>query len=150
MAGSGLKIMDRYDKQKRSEVMASVKKSNTKLEGRLAIVLDAEGLTIYRRHAAELPGSPDFVFDAARLVVFLDSCYWHGCPKHLRMPQSNVEYWEQKIARNRARDRRQNRELKALGWRVLRLWEHELREPAGALRRLRRALAVKPHDPPKT
>ena len=123
--------------------MASVKKSHTKLEERLAAVLDGEGLAGYRRYAAELPGSPDFVFDAARLAVFLDSCYWHGCPQHLRMPQTNVAYWEQKIERNRARDRRQNRELKARGWRVLRLWEHELRAPAGALRRIRRALAAK-------
>lgn len=120
--------------------MKQVKKSYTKLEEKLAVILDSEGLKDYSRYAKDLPGSPDFVFRQARLAVFLDSCFWHGCPKHLRRPASNVEYWERKIAINKERDRRQTRELRKSGWRVLRLWEHELKDPARMIQKIRRAI----------
>jgi DNA mismatch endonuclease (patch repair protein) len=132
--------MDRYDKEKRSMVMTRVKKSYTRLEEKLAAVLDGEGLGHYSRYAKDLPGSPDFVFRQEKVATFLDSCFWHGCPKHLRMPASNVDYWEHKIAINKDRDRRQTRELRKSGWRVLRLWEHELKEPERVIRKIRRAL----------
>jgi DNA mismatch endonuclease (patch repair protein) len=136
----GDESMDRYNKEKRSMVMTRVKKSYTKLEERLAAVLNAEGLDQYDRYRKDLPGSPDFVFQQEKVVIFLDSCFWHGCPKHLRMPASNVDYWENKIAINKERDRRQTRELRKSGWRVLRLWEHELKEPERVIGKIRRAL----------
>jgi len=121
-------------------VMTQVKKSYTKLEEKLAVILDNEGLDGYHRYAKDLPGSPDFVFRQENLAVFLDSCFWHGCPKHLRRPASNIDYWERKIAINKERDRRQTRELRKSGWRVLRLWEHELKDPARIVRKLRKAI----------
>ena len=67
---------------------------------------------------------PDIVFFGRRVAVFVDGCFWHGCPDHCRMPGSNVAYWEAKIARNRARDQRNDAALAADGWRAVRMWEH--------------------------
>ena len=84
---------------------------------------------------------PDFVFRAHRLAVFVDGCFWHGCPIHGTQPRQNAKFWREKIARNRARDRLVNRTLRAMGWRVFRIWEHELRRKneRRLLGRLRRA-----------
>lgn len=85
---------------------------------------------------------PDFVFRHLRVALFVDGCFWHGCPKHATQPKTNAAFWRDKIAANRARDRRVTRVLRALGWRVLRIWEHELRrrtEPT-LVRRLHRTL----------
>ncbi|MBX3731229.1 MAG: hypothetical protein KF791_01400 [Verrucomicrobiae bacterium] len=82
---------------------------------------------------------PDFVFRQVRLAVFVDGCFWHGCPKHATQPKGNAAFWRRKLAANRARDRRVNRVLRAAGWCVLRIWEHELRQSEILLRaRLRR------------
>jgi DNA mismatch endonuclease, patch repair protein len=85
----------------------------------------------------------DFVFQKLRLAVFVDGCFWHACPLHATKPKGNAAFWRKKLAANRARDRRVNRELKRAGWRVLRLWEHELarKNEARLLGRIRRALA---------
>lgn len=69
---------------------------------------------------------PDVVFIGARLAVFVDGCFWHGCPQHSTMPRNNREFWAQKLARNSERDVEYTRLLGSLGWRVLRLWEHEV------------------------
>lgn len=68
---------------------------------------------------------PDVVFTRRRLAVFLDGCFWHGCPEHCRLPASNREYWTVKIGRNRERDARISATLEAAGWHVVRAWEHE-------------------------
>jgi len=85
---------------------------------------------------------PDFVFRRERLVVFVDGCFWHGCPIHFTRPKSRRVFWDAKIAANRARDRRLDRALRAAGWRVLHVWEHALapREIARTLARVRRAV----------
>lgn len=74
----------------------------------------------------KLPGSPDVVFVASRVAVFVDGCFWHGCQAHCRMPASNAAYWRAKIERNTRRDRIVDQELAAAGWRVVRVWEHEI------------------------
>ena len=71
-------------------------------------------------------GKPDFVFPKLRLAVFVDGCFWHACPKHATKPRSNAAFWQKKLARNQARDRLVTRTLRKMGWRVLRIWEHEL------------------------
>ena len=99
-----------------------------------------EPMTHYRRRLPRV--RPDFVFPRLRVAVFVDGCFWHGCPKHATQPKTNAAFWRDKIAANRARDRRVNHVLRALGWRVLRIWEHDLKrraEPALA-RRLHRTL----------
>ncbi len=69
---------------------------------------------------------PDFVFRQARLAVFVDGCFWHGCPKHATQPKNNRAFWTKKLTRNKVRDRLVNRTLRQRGWTVLRIWEHEL------------------------
>jgi DNA mismatch endonuclease (patch repair protein) len=83
---------------------------------------------------------PDFVFPKLRLAVFVDGCFWHACPVHATQPRNNAAFWRRKLAANTARDRAVNRALRASGWRVLRLWEHELarKQEARLLGRLRR------------
>lgn len=84
-----------------------------------------------------MPGRPDFVFPAAKLVVFVDGDFWHGNPRNYRPPTSNVEYWRTKIQRNRDRDRQVNRTLRKLGWRVIRIWESSLSNEKAVAARIR-------------
>jgi DNA mismatch endonuclease (patch repair protein) len=84
------------------------------------------------------PIRPDVVFTRTEIAVFVDGCFWHGCPAHGRPPKTNAGYWEAKIALNRDRDTRQTRMLRECGWVVLRIWEHEL--PAAAAARVAQAL----------
>lgn len=133
---------DVFSTAKRSEVMARIRsRGNRDTELRLVQLLREHGITGWRRHA-KLPGRPDFVFRAARLAVFVDGCFWHGCSVHFRAPQSRTGYWNAKIAGNQRRDRRVARLLRQQGWRVVRLWEHSLSKPASGrtIRRLRRIL----------
>jgi DNA mismatch endonuclease (patch repair protein) len=92
------------------------------------------------RRNQKLPGKPDFAFRKQRVVVFVDGCFWHGCPKCYRRPSSNRAYWDAKVQRNRLRDRRVTRLLRNQGWRVVRVWECDLKKPARTLARIRRAL----------
>ncbi len=75
--------------------------------------------------AGDVRVRPDVVFTRARLAVFIDGCFWHGCPKHGSQPRTNSQYWEGKLLRNAARDRLVNVALRAYGWTVVRVWEHE-------------------------
>ncbi len=79
----------------------------------------------FRLHRADLPGRPDLVLVRLRLAVFVDGCFWHGCPAHATAPRANVEFWAAKLAGNRARDARNDVLLAALGWEVMHVWEHE-------------------------
>ena len=94
-----------------------------------------------------MPGRPDFVFPSVKLAVFVDGCFWHGCPKHGHTPASNIEYWESKLARNRQRDKRVSAELRAKGWLVIRVWEHSLKQErliAKTLRIVKLLTAISP------
>lgn len=132
---------DIFTPEKRSEVMSRVRgQANASTELRLIAVFRAHGITGWRRNRP-LVGKPDFTFPKLKLAVFVDGCFWHGCPAHGTLPATRPEFWAAKLSRNRARDREVNSALKTLGWRVLRIWEHDLRparEPA-LTRRLRRA-----------
>lgn len=117
-------MADMFPKAKRSEIMAAVRSTNNKLtEIRLASIFRQHGIKGWRRHLPLL-GKPDFAFPRQRVLIFVDGCFWHGCAKHLRMPQANRSYWEKKISRN-IRDDRMTLELRK-GWEVLRVWELEL------------------------
>jgi DNA mismatch endonuclease (patch repair protein) len=131
--------VDLYAKSTRSYVMSRIRKRNTKPEILLRRALFAAGARGYRVHA-KLPGRPDVVFSKARLAVFVDGCFWHQCRKcGIPVPQSNRAYWGPKLARNIARDRRNNRQLRALGWSVFHLWEHQVvRDPAACAARVLR------------
>jgi DNA mismatch endonuclease, patch repair protein len=106
--------------------MAAIRSSGNKAtELKLVAILRAAGIIGWRRHQSLL-GHPDFIFRRQRLAVFVDGCFWHGCPRHCRVPRGNRQYWQRKIALNSARDRRVTRLLRSRGWRVLRIWGHAL------------------------
>ena len=146
-------MADIYTRAQRSALMAKVRgRGNATTEGALAAVLRAQGWSGWRRQQAvrgraAKGGSfrirPDFIFRASRLAVFVDGCFWHGCPRHGTKPKGNAAFWRAKVRRNQERDLRDTRSLRLAGWKVLRLWEHELRAKARPklLARLRRVFA---------
>ena len=111
----------------RSEQMSRIRSRDTGPEKRLRSALWSRGLR-YRLHARTPVGRPDIVFPGPRVAVFIDGCFWHGCPRHYVRPRSRERFWAEKLAENLQRDRRQTLELESLGWRVVRLWEHEVYE----------------------
>lgn len=137
---------DVFTPARRSAVMARIRGSgNQTTELRMAEMFRAHGITGWRRRQ-KLFGKPDFVFRKERVAVFVDGCFWHGCPKpkHAPTPKSRAEWWAAKLQRNRERDLTVTRFLRKNGWRVLRVWECDLAKrhwPALA-RRLRRALVT--------
>jgi DNA mismatch endonuclease (patch repair protein) len=138
-------MSDTFTKAKRSQIMSRIRSSGNKdTELCLIAIFHAHRITGWRRNS-KLPGKPDFAFPSRRLAVFVDGCYWHGCPRHYRRPKSNRAFWDAKIARNRQRDREVNRLLKARGWRVLRIWEHALarKNENRTVARIRRVLSAK-------
>ena len=117
---------DVLTEEQRRRCMAANKGRNTKPELLLRKKLWSLGLRYRIGH--NLPGKPDIVFVSHRLAIFVDGCFWHRCPEHFRMPRTNHEFWKRKIARNVVRDALVNEQLAAAGWRVIRIWEHELRQ----------------------
>lgn len=138
---ANIALMDNVSQAVRSRTMAAVKSTgNRSTEVVLRARLVRAAVRGWRLHAHDVPGCPDFVFDGARVAVFVDGCFWHGCPSCHRPPSSNQEYWTKKVARNMARDRRNTRALRRDGWKVLRVWEHELkRDPQRVVRKIRGA-----------
>lgn len=115
--------------EQRSRTMRAVRSRNTKPELTVRHFLHAAGLR-YILHDRRLPGSPDLVFPKYRTVVFVHGCFWHqhaNCPAASR-PRSNTEYWSRKLTGNVERDARNRTSLEASGWRVLVIWECEIRE----------------------
>jgi DNA mismatch endonuclease (patch repair protein) len=110
----------------KSEQMARVRNKNTKPETLLRKALWAQGLRYRLR--PKLPGTPDLVFVIPKVAVFVDGCFWHGCPTHYTQPVKNAEFWSKKLEVNLTRDRRADEELEVLGWTVVRVWGHELKE----------------------
>lgn len=125
----------------RSRQMARVRsKGNKSTETRVAKLLRAHRITGWRRHL-DLPGRPDFAFPKAKLALFVDGCFWHGCPTcQRRPPRNNAAFWAEKLAANARRDRRADRHLRAKGWAVMRIWEHALKGERAIESRVRRAL----------
>ena len=135
-------MADIFDLGTRSRLMARVKsRDNKATELRLIQIFRAHGITGWRR-SFMLPGKPDFVFPRLKIAVFVDGCFWHGCPKHATWPKTRAAFWRNMIQTNRARDRRVSRALRGRGWKVLRVWEHELtrRNQPRLIRRLSRWL----------
>lgn len=119
-------MADVFNKSKRSEVMSRIRsRGNKDTELALATIFRANRITGWRRNQAVF-GKPDFVFPKLRLAVFVDGCFWHSCPKHATKPKCNSAFWRDKLASNRARDQLVTKTLQKDGWRVLRVWEHEL------------------------
>lgn len=119
-------MTDVFSKAKRSEVMSRIRGSGNKAtELALMRVFRNLDITGWRRRQPVF-GKPDFVFTRLRVAIFVDGCFWHGCPKHGTRPRNNVAFWRSKLAANKNRDRLVARVLRKTGWRVMRIWEHEL------------------------
>ena len=119
-------MADIFTKAKRSEVMSRIRgRGNKATELALAKLLRRHRIIGWRRNQPVF-GKPDFIFRQMRLALFVDGCFWHGCPKHATQPKNNAAFWRRKFATNKKRDVLVTRTLRRTGWRVLRIWEHEL------------------------
>lgn len=119
-------MSDVFTKAKRSQVMSLIRgRGNKDTELALLKLLRLERVTGWRRNQTVF-GKPDFVFRKGRIALFVDGCFWHGCQKHCKIPTNNRPFWKKKLTANKERDRRVNQTLRKAGWRVLRIWEHEL------------------------
>ncbi len=117
--------VDSLTPEQRKRCMTNVRGKNTGPEILLRKALWNAGLR-YRLNY-KLPGKPDLVFVSPRVAVFVDGCFWHGCPAHGTTPLTNRVFWKNKLKRNTERDREVNEKLESLGWTVLRFWTHELK-----------------------
>lgn len=135
-------MTDWLSREQRSRNMSSIRSvGNKTTEQRMAKLLRAAHLSGWRRRVP-LPGSPDFAFRSHRAAVFVDGCFWHGCPRCYRLPEDNRPYWKAKVTGNRRRDRRVNRQLRDRGWTVVRVWEHMLESEGGRARFLSKLRAI--------
>ncbi len=123
-------MADTFTKEKRSEIMSKVRSENTKPEIKVRKLLHGMGYR-FRLHRHDLPGKPDITLPKYKTVVFVNGCFWHGCPtcsaKRSR-PQQNAEYWNRKLDRNMERDRENYAKLADMGWRVIVVWECETKD----------------------
>lgn len=114
--------------------MSKQKSRNTRIEMELRRALFARGLRyrVHRKPVKEVRREADIVFGPAKVAVFVDGCFWHGCPEHATWPRNNAEFWRTKIETNRRRDLDTDARLIEAGWLAVRVWEHEAVEAAAA------------------
>lgn len=133
---------DTMTPEQRSRCMSRIRSKDTTPERMLRSALHQRGLR-FRKHVAALPGSPDIVFTRAKVAVFVNGDFWHGY-RFRRREARLSDYWRQKIKRNRARDAANFRTLRAAGWRVVRVWEHEVKhDTIGSAERISRIIAAR-------
>ena len=121
-------MADVFTPEKRSEVMSKIRgRGNKDTEIALIHVFREYHISGWRRNQPVF-GKPDFIFPKKKVAVFVDGCFWHGCPEHSTSPKNNSEFWEKKLGANKKRDKLVNQELLKDGWVVIRIWEHELKD----------------------
>jgi DNA mismatch endonuclease, patch repair protein len=119
--------MDKFTHEQRSSNMKAVKSKGTKLEERVNKELWKRGIR-YRKNNKNLLGKPDISIQKYKIVIFIDSCYWHGCEQHGAIPATNREFWVNKLNRNKERDKEVTVYYQKKGWNLLRIWEHDLKQ----------------------
>ena len=143
---------DIFSVKKRSAVMSAVHRTgNFSTEHAMRKLFRAHHVTGWRTHVKNLPGRPDFVFLDRRVVVFVDGCFWHGCPTCGHFPKRNQAFWRGKIMQNRHRDLVTKKRLTQIGITVVRIWEHDLRQAnglRGATSRLWETLVIRKKGKP--
>ncbi len=125
--------------------MKSNRRADTKPEVAMRSMLHRAGLRFRKDRYIKFERrgvKADVVFPSARVVLFVDGCFWHRCPEHATMPTRNYDYWHAKFRRNMERDRANNEQLQALGWRVVRIWEHEVKDPELSAHAVARIVAL--------
>lgn len=139
-----LRMGDNLSPEDRRKTMQAVKGKGTRLEKRLWSMLAGMRLNGWKKNPGTITGKPDIVFPSQQIAVFIDGCFWHGCPHCQRkLPVTNREYWEKKIERNIALAQINNKQLEQEGWTVIRIWEHEMADTAKIRKRIRNALEGK-------
>jgi len=118
-------MADNVSKKKRSEIMSKIKNKDSKIEILFRKELWKRGFR-YSKNSTKYFGKPDVVLLKHKTVVFVDSCFWHGCKKHCRIPTVRKKYWTGKIKRNKERDKEVSKYYKKQNWKVFRVWEHDL------------------------
>jgi len=116
---------DTVSKKKRSEIMSRIKSKDSKIEILFRKELWKQGFR-YRKNSTKHFGKPDVVLLKYKTVISIDSCFWHGCKKHCRIPVVRKKYWTEKITRNKKRDKEVLKYYKKQGWKIFRIWEHDL------------------------
>ncbi len=124
-------MADNMTPEQRSRTMSRIRKTDTKPELTIRRLAFSRGLR-YRKYASWLPGTPDLVFAGPRVAVFVDGDFWHGWHFENWEHKLSSVYWKEKIRRNRARDSENHRRLEEIGWTVIRIWEHEIKDDAEA------------------
>lgn len=119
-------MVDTLSKEQRRKNMQAIR-SQSKLENQVSREIWKRGLR-FRKNDKSLFGKPDISIKKYKIVIFIDSCFWHSCPIHGNMPKTNVEYWEKKLNKNIRRDLEVNQYYKEKGWNVLRIWEHNIKK----------------------
>ena len=135
--------MDRVTREVRSRIMASVRTSGGTTERKMEKLLRLRGIRGFRKQWP-VAGKPDFAWPKARVALFVDGCFWHGCPECKRPSKSNRKFWKTKIVSNRRRDARVARKLRNQGWSVLRVWECKIAEKRSVSRIARAVQASAP------
>jgi DNA mismatch endonuclease, patch repair protein len=136
-------MSDVFSKQKRASIMSANRgRGNRSTERRIRARLAATKTAGWRLNARDVFGKPDFVFDNEKLAVFVDGCFWHGCRQCRSIPESNRDFWQEKIKGNKRRDTLVTRRLRKDGWTVVRFWEHQVRrEPQKCILKIQETLA---------
>ncbi|MEM1500879.1 very short patch repair endonuclease [Bacillus velezensis] len=119
-------MADTHTKEQRRKNMKAIK-AKSKLEDKVSAALWNRGLR-FRRNVSSLFGKPDIAIKKYKIVIFVDSCFWHGCNSHGNQPKSNKAYWEKKLKRNKERDQEVTSYYIKHGWHILRVWEHAFKE----------------------
>lgn len=133
--------MDVHSPSQRSFNMSKIHAKNTTPELKLRKALSTNGIRGYRLHY-KLIGRPDIVFTKKKIAIFIDGCFWHKCKTHFIAPKTSKKFWYLKIKNNVLRDKNVNRGLKNDGWKVIRIWEHDLKENKGLERVTNKLLAI--------
>jgi|SRR5208337_5265574 len=137
--------MDVFSKTKRSQVMAAIRhRGNRSTERTFAALLRRFRVSGWTLHCPDVVGKPDFYFVKRRIAVFVDGCFWHGCPRCFQAPRQNGSFWKAKIERNRKRDRKVTRTLRREDIRVIRLWEHDLERRTSRIQKVLEVLETTP------
>ncbi len=135
---------DNLNKATRSKVMASIRGTNTRPELKIRRLLWNRGMR-YRIHRRDIPGTPDIAIMNKRVAIFIDGCFWHGCPTCYLPPSSHKRFWQQKLARNRQRRTEVVNELRREGWTVISFWEHQTnKDPTMVVNEIERCVRTSP------
>jgi DNA mismatch endonuclease (patch repair protein) len=135
-------LVDKFTRGKRSEIMGKVRsRGNATTELEALRILRVAGITGWRRHSP-IFGRPDFVFRKNRVALFIDGCFWHGCPECYQAPKTSIKFWREKVSKNGKRDKEVSLRLRKSGWKVVRVWECRLKSPGYLLRRIRKLVPI--------